>query len=134
MKLYQRFLVIGSGFVFLGLMMFPLMNMFQDSSQQPPPTAAGTAPNLSSQEQLEAIAKGYESVLKREPNNPTALQGAAEARLKMGDLKGGLVPLKKLAQLYPQEQELPKLIKAIELQLAAQEQQPSQPQAPANQK
>jgi tetratricopeptide (TPR) repeat protein len=48
-------------------------------------------------------AKGYELVLQREPDNQTALRGLLEAKLKMGDRKGAIAPLAKLAELNPSE-------------------------------
>ncbi len=107
----QKVLIIGSGLAFLGTMIIPMFGMFQNP-QTPAPTA-----NQPSKESLQAIAQGYEKVLAREPENPTALQGLAEVRLKMGDLKGAVPPLEKLVKLYPQETQLKQLLGAIQYQV-----------------
>jgi cytochrome c-type biogenesis protein CcmH/NrfG len=116
---YQKIIIIVSGLVFLGSMsVLPMLGLFQDNPSNapktPPSQGQGTPP---SQDQIKAIEKGYEKVLEREPDNPTALQGLAEIRLKQGDLKGGLVPLKKLSSLFPEEKQLAELVKKIEIKL-----------------
>jgi len=59
------------------------------------------------------------------------LQGLAESRLKRGDLKGGLVPLKKLSALFPEEKKLAELVTAIETQLKTGSPPPSIPANPS---
>ncbi|ACK71913.1 TPR domain protein [Gloeothece citriformis PCC 7424] len=96
-KLIQRILIIVSGSAFLGLMVIPLMEVFkQDSS----PTQQASTSSAQGQ-QLQQIAQGYEAVLKREPNNVSALQGLAEARLNLQDFSGAVEPVKKLHALDP---------------------------------
>jgi hypothetical protein len=116
---YQKIIIIVSGLVFLGSMsVLPMLGLFTDNPSNlpktPPSQGQGTPP---SQDQIKAIEKGYEKVLEREPDNPTALQGLAEIRLKQGDLKGGIVPLKKLSNLFPEEKQLAELVKKIEIKL-----------------
>ncbi len=113
----QRILIIVSGVAFLGTMAIPMFGMFEGKSNPSQTASTGSPAAKSPEAQIEEIEKGYEKVLEREPNNVTALQGLAQARLKRGDLKGGLVPLKKLQAMFPQEKELAKLVVAIETQL-----------------
>jgi predicted Zn-dependent protease len=109
----QKIFIVGSGLAFLGMMILPMLNMFKEPTA---PTQAASS-NVESKEQLNKIAGGYETVLKREPNNPTALQGLAEIRLKMNDLKGAIAPMEKLVQLYPEEKKLKSLLDAIKQQV-----------------
>lgn len=120
----QKVLIIGSGLAFLGTMVIPMFGMFQT-----PQTAAPTA-NQPSKDSLQAIAQGYEKVLAREPENPTALQGLAEVRLKMGDLKGAIPPLEKLVKLYPQETQLKQLLGAIQYQVKTGKRSPMAQESP----
>jgi cytochrome c-type biogenesis protein CcmH/NrfG len=52
-------------------------------------------------QQLQAQETGYESVLQREPNNQTALEGLVNTRLALNDVSGAIAPLEKLIQLHP---------------------------------
>lgn len=89
----------------LGVSMIPpILGLFQQ--QTPPKTAASPSPTQSAspnQVTLADQARGYEAILKEEPNNQTALRGLFDARLRQGDVKGSLEPLEKLAQLNPNE-------------------------------
>jgi cytochrome c-type biogenesis protein CcmH/NrfG len=98
-SIIQKVFIVGSGLAFLGMMTLPMLDMFKEAPEQ----TQATSPNTNPQEQLNKIADGYEKVLKREPNNPTALQGLAEVRLKMNDLKGAIAPMEKLVALYPND-------------------------------
>lgn len=86
---------------FVGLSVLPLLG----GLRQAPNSAAspGASPAGSERDRLASEAKGYELVLQREPDNQTALRGLLEARLKMGDRKGAIGPLGKLAELNPEE-------------------------------
>jgi hypothetical protein len=115
--LWKKLLIFGFGLAFLGTMTLPMLSAFRggdSAANRPNPT---NPQSTLSADQIEEIESGYEKVLEREPNNVTALQGLAESRLKRGDLRGGLVPLKKLAAQFPEEKELAKLVTAIEAQL-----------------
>lgn len=112
-SIIQKVFIVGSGLAFLGMMTLPMLDMFKESPEQ----TQATSPNTNPQEQLNQIADGYEKVLKREPNNPTALQGLAEVRLKMNDLKGAIAPMEKLVALYPEETKLKGLLDAIKQQV-----------------
>ncbi len=83
-----------------GFSLFPLVNLVLDGG-----AAVATEPNsLSTAQttQIQAQAQGYTQVLQREPENQVALKGLLNARLQLGDIKGSLLPLEKIAALNPQ--------------------------------
>jgi tetratricopeptide (TPR) repeat protein len=90
---------------FVGISILPLLSSVLKDSQ--PPAVAESAPNqntsLAELTELRSQAKGYELVLAREADNPTALRGLLEARLQLGDIKGTIEPLEKLAYLNPEQ-------------------------------
>lgn len=83
-----------------GFSLFPLFNLVLDGG-----AAVATESNsLSAAQtsQIQAQAQGYTQVLQREPENQVALKGLLDARLQLGDVKGSLLPLEKIAALNPQ--------------------------------
>lgn len=83
-----------------GFSLFPLFNFVLDGG-----AAVATESNrLSTAQasQLQAQINGYTQVLQKEPENQVALKGLVDARLQLGDIKGSLVPLEKIAALNPQ--------------------------------
>ena len=94
-------------FAFVGISIAPLLGgLFQvptasNASNSPSPTTSATPG--AKREELEAQAKGYELVLQREPENPTALRGLLETKLALNDIKGAIAPLEKLVKLNPNE-------------------------------
>jgi tetratricopeptide (TPR) repeat protein len=89
----------------VGVSMIPLLGSVLNGDSPSAGATPTATPSISSQqkEDLEAQAKGYESVLQREPQNVTALRGLVEVRLKMGDIQGTIAPLEQLAKLNPDE-------------------------------
>ncbi|MBR8830195.1 MAG: hypothetical protein N5P05_002855 [Chroococcopsis gigantea SAG 12.99] len=100
----KRILVIISGLFFLGVMTLPMSNLFQKKVEETPQNTKandGITP-----EKLAEIAQGYEKVLQREPDNVTALQGLAEAKMRLKDYAGAKPPLEKLYQKFPNNPQL----------------------------
>lgn len=94
-------LVVAVSLVALtGFSLFPLVNLVLDGG-----AAVATEPNhLSTAQtsQIQAQVQGYTQVLQKEPENQVALKGLLNARLQLGDIKGSLLPLEKIAALNPQ--------------------------------
>jgi cytochrome c-type biogenesis protein CcmH/NrfG len=96
--------VIGFG----GSTLFTLVPMFKDALQrqnQPQTTQVESA-----EVQLKAQEKGYQTVLQREPENLTALEGLMNVRLQLNDPKGAIEPLEKLVQLSPEREDYKALL------------------------
>jgi tetratricopeptide (TPR) repeat protein len=83
-----------------GFSLFPLFNFVLDGGA----AVATESSRLSAAQtsQLQAQISGYTQVLQKEPENQVALKGLLDARLQLGDIKGSLVPLEKIAALNPQ--------------------------------
>jgi Flp pilus assembly protein TadD len=107
---------------FVGLSMVPLISTTVNESQ-PSPTAtpvAGQSP-AGQQLKLDEQARGFESVLQREPENQTALRGLVETRLQQQNIKGAIAPLEKLATLNPTDSKYGTLLAEAKQQLGDQE-------------
>lgn len=101
-------------YLVLGIMLFSLITVSAlplvgsvVEGQQFAKNADSEVIALSQQEltKLEAEASGYQTVLEREPNNDTALNGLLKIRLQQKDIKGAIAPLEKLANLHPEQTE-----------------------------
>lgn len=64
---------------------------------------AGGATASTQQSDLQALARGYELILERDPESQEALRGLLEVRLQQGNLKGSVEILEKLAALSPEK-------------------------------
>lgn len=100
---------------FGGTALFGIGNMFKSALQEP--QQLETAAVVSVEEQLQKRARGYESVLKREPENVTALEGLIKVRLEMGDRKGAIAPLEKLVGLYPERKDYQVVLEQVRLKV-----------------
>lgn len=85
---------------FGGSAIFGIVSLFSSGlssqHQQKQATAAVSPESL-----LAAQERGYETVLQREPQNQTALEGLANVRLQMNNQVGAIEPLEKLVKLNP---------------------------------
>ncbi|MDE5071742.1 MAG: tetratricopeptide repeat protein [Trichodesmium sp. St16_bin4-tuft] len=95
--------------------LFGIANMFKSALQEPQPLETATV--VSVEEQLQKRARGYESVLEREPENVTALEGLVKVRLEMGDKKGAIAPLEKLVGLYPHKDDYKVVLEQLKLEV-----------------
>lgn len=108
---------------FVGFSMIPLISTTLNESQ---PSGGATpansqAPVAGQQSKLADAARGYELVLQREPENQTALRGLVEARIALGDLKGAIASMEKLAALNPDKPEFKLLLAQAKQQLGDKE-------------
>ncbi len=100
---------------FGGTALFGIANMFKSAFQESPQVE--TAPVVSVEDQLQKRARGYETVLEREPENATALEGLVKVRLEMGDKKGAIAPLEKLVGLYPEREDYKVVLEQVRLEV-----------------
>ncbi len=109
-KSYQKIVVIVSGLALLATMTiagFGPRQSPQSASQQ-----ANSGNAASVDEELQSRIKGYELVLEREPDNPTAKQGLEEhlrilvaTHIQAQNLEQAIPPMEKLAALVPDNEE-----------------------------
>jgi len=85
---------------FGGSAIFGIVSLFSSglSSQHQQKQAAVA---VSHESLLAAQERGYLTVLQREPQNQTALEGLANVRLEMDNRVGAIEPLEKLVKLNP---------------------------------
>ncbi|MEG4454187.1 tetratricopeptide repeat protein [Microcoleus sp. N9_A1] len=85
---------------FAGSAIFGIVSLFSSglSSQHQQKSVAAV---VSQESLLAAQERGYETVLQREPQNQTALEGLANVRLEMNNKVGAIEPLEKLVKLNP---------------------------------
>lgn len=99
---------------FGGTALFSMANMFKSALQEP--QQVENVEVLSVEEQLQKRARGYENVLKREPENVTALEGLVKVRLEMGDNQGAIKSLEKLVELYPGREDYKVVLEQVKLE------------------
>jgi cytochrome c-type biogenesis protein CcmH/NrfG len=96
----KQIMALVSMVSFGGSAIFGIVNLFgsglsSQHRQKQEPVA------VSQESLLAAKERGYETVLQREPENQTALEGLANVRLEMNDKVGAIEPLEKLVKLHP---------------------------------
>lgn len=101
----------------LGVTMLPLITSAFSNPQANKPSPNPSQAATPQKSDIEAQARGYEEVLKREPDNATALRGLVEARLQLNDVKGVVSPLERLAKLNPNMTEYSVLLAQAKQQL-----------------
>ena len=94
---------------FGGSAIFGIVSLFASGlssqhQQKPTPVAVSQESLLAAQE------RGYETVLQREPQNQTALEGLANVRLQMNNKVGAIEPLEKLVKLNPDRADYKELL------------------------
>ena len=117
MPLKKRIFTIVAGLAFLGFMGSQIQSMIsqgrQESQQQEQQARQANQQKL---QQLEAQENGYEKVLKKEPNNETALKGLVQTRLNMKDYEGAVEPLEKLVELNPEREDYQRVLGQLKQQ------------------
>jgi predicted Zn-dependent protease len=113
-KLTKAF-VLASGISFLTSSVLGLTGLVSSSFNKPvaPENAA-----QSQSAQFKAEEKGFLAVLKREPNNQTALRGLVEIRMRTGDAPGTKAALEQLVQLNPTNMQYKEFLTALNKQVA----------------
>lgn len=108
LKRKQKLIALIGTIGFGGSMLFTLVPLFKSGLQQQ------NQPEIieveSAEMQLKAQEKGYESVLQREPENLTALEGLVNVRLQLNDTKGAIETLEKLVKLSPDREDYKALL------------------------
>jgi cytochrome c-type biogenesis protein CcmH/NrfG len=112
-KPLQKILVVLSSLAFIGSAVFGLAGMFTQPQQNTSQTQDTESARLT---QLKQQQQGFESVLKREPNNQTALQGIADIKLQLKDFKGAIPYIEKLVKLNPKQPSYQALLAEVKKQ------------------
>jgi cytochrome c-type biogenesis protein CcmH/NrfG len=107
--------VIGAGMAFLASSVLGLSSLIGKSIEQP---AAQENAAQSQNAQLQAEERGFEGVLKREPNNQTALRGLVEIRMRRNDAAGTKSALEQLVKLNPTNTQYKEFLAALNKQIA----------------
>ena len=114
-KILRKIMSLVGCVSFGGTALFGIANMFKTGLQQP--QQVETSPVVSVEEQLQKRARGYESVLEREPENVTALEGLVKVRLEIGDKQGAIASLEKLVGLYPDREDYKVVLEQVKLEV-----------------
>lgn len=122
-EIFKKVLIIVGGLAFiLGSGSTVIKMMIDSPAQQTETTPTET---LSPEENLKQQAKGYENVLKNEPNNRFALEQLVKVYLELGNLQAAINPTEKLVKLDPTNQRYQEVLEKIKAGLAQQKEAPS---------
>lgn len=113
-KRFKQIAVLVSIVSFFGSTAYGAIGSINSSLNRPIEDATTTSSPRESQ--LQAQARGYELVLKREPENQVALNGLVEAHIQMKNPKSAIAPLQKLVQLNPSQQDYKMLLAQVKQQ------------------
>ena len=113
-KLTKAF-VLAAGMAFLSSSVLGIAGLVGSSLNKP---VAQENPVQSQSAQFRAEEKGFLAVLKREPNNQTALRGLVEIRMRTGDAPGTKAALEQLVKLNPSNQQYKEFLNVLNKQLA----------------
>jgi predicted Zn-dependent protease len=113
-KLTKAF-VLASGMAFLSSSILGLGGLV-GSSFNKPVISKNAAQSQNAQFQVEE--KGFLAVLKREPNNQTALRGLVEIRMRTGDAPGTKAALEQLVKLNPTNKQYKEFLTVLNKQIA----------------
>ncbi|MGK7955808.1 MAG: tetratricopeptide repeat protein [Crocosphaera sp.] len=134
-KSYQKIIVIASGFALLVTMTVAGFPSRQNPSSSSEEANSGMA--TSPEEQLKSRIKGFEIVLEREPDNPTAKQGLEESlkiliatQIQSQNLDGAIPPMEKLAALFPDNEEYQGVLRQMKQAQAQATSPATQPEVP----
>jgi cytochrome c-type biogenesis protein CcmH/NrfG len=132
---FTKVFVIISGIAFLGSSLLGVSSLISQSIDRP---AQSENAAQSQNAQLQAEEKGFATVLKREPNNQTALRGLVQVRLRQGDAPGTKAALEQLVKLNPTNKEYKEFLNAVNTQMTEPKKvgtlkptEPKQPTQPA---
>ena len=112
-KLTKAF-VLASGIAFLSSSLLGLGGLFGSSLNKPVATKNAAQ---SQNAQFQSAERGFLTVLKREPNNPTALKGVIEIwqmRIQRGDAQGVKATIAGLVKSNPQNKTYKQLLVEID--------------------
>lgn len=112
---FQKVVTLVSVIAFFGSTAYGAIGALSNALK--PPADVNTA--VSPETQLQVEAKGYEMVLKREPENRVALEGLVLTRLKMKDAKSAIAPLEKLVKLNLTRQDYKTVLTQVKKQVKA---------------
>jgi cytochrome c-type biogenesis protein CcmH/NrfG len=110
-----KIFIISSGIAFLASSLLGVASLISTSLNQP---VASKNAAQSQNAQLQAEERGFVAVLKREPNNQTALRGLIEIRMQTGDAPGTKSALEQLVKLNPTNNQYKEFLTVLNKQIA----------------
>jgi cytochrome c-type biogenesis protein CcmH/NrfG len=106
--------VLAAGMAFLSSSVLGLSGLVGSSLNKP---VVSKNAAQSQNAQFQAEEKGFLAVLKREPNNQTALRGLVEIRMRTGNAPGTKAALEQLVKLNPTNQQYKEFLAALNKQV-----------------